>query len=75
MGFAKVFLSFGALVFCVLLISAAGAAIHKHITKSIYDSSPEVRTAVSRVSTLLKSSDPAEQKQAISKFTRCSGFV
>ncbi|KFB21718.1 hypothetical protein PGPR2_22830 [Pseudomonas aeruginosa PGPR2] len=68
MRFAKVFLSFGVIVFCVLLIGGTGEAIRKHVTKSIYDSSPEVRAAITRASTLLKSSDPAEQKQAIEEY-------
>ena len=68
MRFAKVFLSFGVIVFCVLLIGGASEAIRKHVSKSIYDSSPEARAAISRVSTLLKSSDPAEQKQAIEEY-------
>lgn len=68
MRFAKVFLSFGVIVFCVLLIGSTSEAIRKHVTKSIYDSSPEVRAAISRASALLKSSDPAEQKQAIEEY-------
>lgn len=68
MRFAKVFLSFGVIVFCVLLIGGASEAIRKHVAKSIYDSSPEFRAAVSRVSTVLKSGDPAEQKQAIEAY-------
>lgn len=68
MRFAKVFLSFGVIVLCVLLIGGTSAAIQKHVAKSIYDSSPEGRAAISRVSELLKSSDPAEQKQAIEEY-------
>ncbi len=40
MRFAKVFLSFGVIVLCVLLIGGTSAAIQKHVAKSIYDSSP-----------------------------------
>ncbi|HBP0080341.1 TPA: hypothetical protein L5P32_000888 [Pseudomonas aeruginosa] len=68
MRFAKVFLSFGVIVLCVLLIGGTSEAIRKHVTQSIYDSSPEVRAAISRASTLLKSSAAAEQKQVIDEF-------
>ena len=69
--FAKVFLSFGVIVLCVLLIGGTSEAIRKHVTQSIYDSSPEVRAAISHASTRLKSSDPAEQKQAIEEYRPC----
>lgn len=63
MRFAKVFLSFGVIVLCVLLIGGTSEAIRKHVTQSI-----EVRAAISRASTLLKSSAAAEQKQVIDEF-------
>lgn len=68
MRFAKVFLSFGVIVFCILLISGTGRAVQKYVAKTMYDSSPELRVAVSRASEILRSGDPAEQKQAIAGY-------